>query len=179
MSATFLRRVLIGMATVAAFAPAAVVAQTPAALTKVTIGYGPANSWIPAFVAKDQGIFAKHGLDATLQLIAIGSNQPAALMADSIQISGLNPTIVIFADEGGADIQVVANESIQTKTETDGGVIARADSGIHTPQDLDRQEDRDPRHQQRRACRVHEMAAAQRYRSQEGRLRRDTDEPDE
>jgi NitT/TauT family transport system substrate-binding protein len=109
---------------------------TAFAQTKVTIGYGPANSWIPAFVAKDQGIFAKHGLDATLQLIAIGSNQPAALMADSIQISGLNPTIVIFADEGGADIQVVANESIQTKTETDGGVIARTDSNIHTPQDL-------------------------------------------
>ena len=131
MSINFRRRMLIAIVMVAAFAPAAAVAQT-----KVTIGYGPANAWIPAFVAKDQGIFAKHGLDATLQLIAIGSNEPAALMANSIQISGLNPTIVIFADEGGADIQVVANESIQTKTETDGGVIARTDSNIHTPQDL-------------------------------------------
>jgi NitT/TauT family transport system substrate-binding protein len=123
---------LIGLsaAVLLALAPGA------AAQTKVTIGYGPANGWIPAFVAKDQGIFAKHGLDATLQLIAIGSNQPAALMADAIQISGLNPTIVIFADEGGADIQVVANESIQTRTETDGGVLARTGSNLHTPQDL-------------------------------------------
>lgn len=114
------------------------VAAAPAAMaqTKVTIGYGPANAWIPAFVAKDQGIFAKHGLDATLQLIAIGSNEPVALMANSIQISGLNPTIVIFADEGGADIQVVANESVQTKSETDGGLLARTGSNLHLPQDL-------------------------------------------
>lgn len=59
---------------------AAAGSQRAAAQTKVTIGYGPANSWIPAFVAKEQGIFARHGLDATLQLIVIGSNQPAALI---------------------------------------------------------------------------------------------------
>jgi NitT/TauT family transport system substrate-binding protein len=117
-------------------AVAVLLAWPAGAQTKVTIGYGPANGWIPAFVAKDQGIFARHGLDATLQLIAIGSNQPAALMANSIQISGLNPTIVIFADEGGADIQVVANESVQTKTETDGGLLARTGSNLHTPRDL-------------------------------------------
>lgn len=122
---------MLGLAAALALSGPAASAQT-----KVTIGYGPANAWIPAFVAKDQGIFAKHGLDATLQLIATGSNEPAALMANAIQISGLNPTIVIFADEGGADIQVVANESVQTKTETDGGLLARMGSNLHAPQDL-------------------------------------------
>lgn len=129
MRTTVMRGALLGLAV-------AMVGSAASAQTKVTIGYGPANGWIPAFVAKDQGIFAKHGLDATLQLIAIGSNEPVALMANSIQIAGLNPTIVIFADEGGADIQVVANESVQTKTETDGGLLARTGSNLHTPQQL-------------------------------------------
>jgi len=57
-------------------------------------------------------------------------------MAGSLQISGLNPTTVIFADEGGADIQVVANESIQTKDETNGGLLARNGSNLHAPRDL-------------------------------------------
>jgi ABC-type nitrate/sulfonate/bicarbonate transport system substrate-binding protein len=38
---------------------AAAGSQPAAAQTKVAIGYGPANSWIPAFVAKEQGIFAR------------------------------------------------------------------------------------------------------------------------
>jgi len=35
---------------------AALGAGSAAAQTKVTTGYGPANAWIPAVVAKDQGI---------------------------------------------------------------------------------------------------------------------------
>lgn len=106
------------------------------AQTKLTIAYGPANGWMTAFVAKDQGFFERHDLDVTLQQIAVGSNQPAALIADQIQISELNPAIVIFADEGGADIQVVAGASGQTKTDTSGGLMARTGLDIKTPSDL-------------------------------------------
>ena len=90
---------------------------------------------MPAFVAKDQGIFAKHGLDVTLQFIAIGSNQPAALIAGTSQIAGLNPTIVLFADEGGADLQIVAGANGQAKTGSSGGAIARAGLEIKSPAD--------------------------------------------
>jgi NitT/TauT family transport system substrate-binding protein len=106
------------------------------AQTKIAVGYGPAGGWMPAFVAKDQGFFTNHGLDVTLNLIAVGSNQPAALIADAIQIAGLNPAIVIFADEGGADIQVVANASTQTKTKTSGGLMARTGLEIGSASDL-------------------------------------------
>jgi len=76
--------------------------------TKITVSYGPGYPWIPAFVAKDQGFFAAHGLDVTLQFIAVGSNQPAALIAATSQVAGLSPPIVLFADDGGADIAIVA-----------------------------------------------------------------------
>ncbi|HLI20482.1 MAG TPA: ABC transporter substrate-binding protein, partial [Stellaceae bacterium] len=107
-----------------------------AANTKVTIGYAMGNGWIPAFVAKDQDIFARHGIDAQLQLMTNGSSAPAALMANSLQIAGLNPTAVILADDGGADIQIIANATIQTKTTSDGWLFARTGLELHSPKDL-------------------------------------------
>ena len=107
-----------------------------AAETQVTIGYAMGNGWIPAFVAKDQGIFARHGIDAQLQLMTNASNAPAALMAGTLQIAGLNPTAAILADDGGADIQVIANATIQTKTTSDGWLFARTGLDLHQPQDL-------------------------------------------
>jgi NitT/TauT family transport system substrate-binding protein len=114
----------------------AMLATGPAvAQTKITVSYGPGYPWMPAFVAKDQGIFAKHGLDVTLQFIAIGSNQPAALIAGTSQLAGLNPTIVLFADEGGADLQIVAGANAQAKTGSSGGAIARTGLAIKAPAD--------------------------------------------
>jgi len=106
------------------------------AQTKITVSYGPGYPWIPAFVAKDQGIFAKHGLDVTLQFIAVGSNQPAALIAGTSQVAGLSPPIVLFADEGGADIAIVAGANGQSKQGTTGGVLARPEAKIALPADF-------------------------------------------
>jgi NitT/TauT family transport system substrate-binding protein len=112
-------------------------AAAPAqAQTKITVSYGPGYPWIPAFVAKDQGIFAKHGLDVTLQFIAVGSNQPAALIAGTSQVAGLSPPIVLFADVGGADIAIVAGANGQSKKGTTGGVLVRPESKIAAPADF-------------------------------------------
>ena len=106
------------------------------AQTKITVSYGPGYPWIPAFVAKDQGIFAQHGLDVALQFIAVGSNQPAALIAGTSQVAGLSPPIVLFADEGGADIAIVAGANGQSKNGTTGGVLARPEAKIAVPGDF-------------------------------------------
>ncbi len=106
------------------------------AQTKITVSYGPGYPWIPAFVAKDQGIFTEHGLDVTLQFIAVGSNQPAALIAGTSQVAGLSPPIVLFADEGGADIAIVAGANGQSKHDTTGGVLARPEAKIAAPADF-------------------------------------------
>jgi NitT/TauT family transport system substrate-binding protein len=113
-------RVIIGLCVAALLA-----ASSAAAQTKIAIGYGPSTVWMPAFVAKDQGFFAKHGIDASLTLIPVGSNQPSALIADSIQVSGMNPTILLLADEGGADIQVIAGADEYTRTDANGGLMVR------------------------------------------------------
>src|SRR5262249_19184375 len=106
------------------------------AQTKIPIGYGPSTVWVPAFVANDQGVFAKHGIDASLTLIPVGSNQPPALIADSIQVSGMNPTILLLADEGGADIQVIAGADEYTKDDTNGGLMVRNGETVRALADL-------------------------------------------
>jgi NitT/TauT family transport system substrate-binding protein len=127
-----MHRLVIGLAAFAmAFGAVGVQAET-----KITVSYGPGYPWIPAFVAKDQGIFAKHGLDVNLQFIAIGSNQPAALIAGTSQVAGVNPTIVIFADEGGSDIQIVAGANRQSKNASSGGALVRTGLEIKTPADF-------------------------------------------
>jgi NitT/TauT family transport system substrate-binding protein len=112
------------------------VAVPAAAQTKITVSYGPGYPWMPAFVAKDQGIFTKHGLDVTLQFIAVGSNQPAALISGASQVAGLNPTIVLFADEGGADLQIIAGANGQAKEGSSGGALARTGLEIKSPGDF-------------------------------------------
>jgi len=114
----------------------ALTTQPAFAQTKITVSYGPGYPWIPAFVAKDQGIFAKHGLDVTLQFIAVGSNQPAALIAGTSQVAGLSPSIVLFADAGGADLTIIAGANGQSKSGTTGGVLARPEAKIATPTDF-------------------------------------------
>jgi len=110
--------------------------STAHAQTKVTLGFGPASAWIPAFVAKDEGIFLKHGLDVTLQFIPVGTTQAPALMSGSIQISAITPTVMLFGDEAGMDIQAVAGAAIQTRDNPFGGVVAREGSGIKAAADF-------------------------------------------
>ena len=45
-------------------------------------------------VARDQGIFAKHGLNADVALIGINTDIPSAIASDSIEIGG--PTSLVF-----------------------------------------------------------------------------------
>jgi NitT/TauT family transport system substrate-binding protein len=77
-------------------------------LTPVTIAYAAISaSQAGAWVAKEEGIFAKHGLDATLTSIPGGSSPTAALISgkiDALQIS----VEAIEADLAGADIVYVA-----------------------------------------------------------------------
>jgi NitT/TauT family transport system substrate-binding protein len=122
-------RVILAIAVLAAsLAPAQ-------AQTKLTLGYGSASAWIASFVAADQGIFAKHGLDVTMRFVPSAATQPAAITAGSLDVG--NAPLLLLADEGGLDLQIVAGgTSEQGKDKEMGRVMARADSGIKTAQDF-------------------------------------------
>ena len=56
------------------------------AQTKLNVGYVPTSDFLPAFVAKDVGIFEKRKLDVTLTRVALAPNVPPAIIAGSLQI---------------------------------------------------------------------------------------------
>lgn len=115
---------------------AAVLPQVAAAQTKITLGYTQANAFMAAFVAKDQGFFAKRGLDVTLQLVPQGSTIASAMAGGSLQAGTLTPPAFLLAVEGGIDAQVVAAATYQAKSNPTLGVMAREGSNIRSAADI-------------------------------------------
>jgi NitT/TauT family transport system substrate-binding protein len=129
---TFSNRKLLPLAA----AISMVLGGAAAAQTKITIGYTGANAFVPAFVAKEKGFFAKHGLDAALQRIPVGPTIPPALVAGSLTVGTLTPPLFIAAVENGLELVVVAGATLQSKDNPTAAVVARTDSGIKAPADF-------------------------------------------
>jgi NitT/TauT family transport system substrate-binding protein len=105
-------------AAVAAASPVAspvAVATKPAAaapsgpVATISMGYSNISTDDTAsYVAVDEGIFIRHGLDVNAQLIAGGSTTTAALLAGQTQISQNGGSETLSAVANGADLVVVA-----------------------------------------------------------------------
>ena len=80
-------------------------------------------------VARDEGIFAKHGLDADVSLIAINTTIPPAIVSNSIQIGGPTATVFLQAVDGGLDLVAVAGASVMDPVSA-GAVAAVARNGV-------------------------------------------------
>ncbi|HEX4195229.1 MAG TPA: ABC transporter substrate-binding protein [Stellaceae bacterium] len=121
--------------TLAAFLAAA---SPAAAATKLTLLYTPGDSFTESYVAKDQGIFARHGLDVTLTVGQNGSVITAALVAGSAQIGAPTPTVFLQAHEQGVDLVILAsaNRNPVQPPVSETGIVARAGSNIHSAADL-------------------------------------------
>jgi NitT/TauT family transport system substrate-binding protein len=118
---------------------AACLAASPAtAATKIALLYTPGDSFTESYVAKDQGIFEKHGLDVTLTVGQNGSVITAALIAGSAQIGAPTPTVFLQAHEQGVDLVILAsaNRNPVQPPVSETGIVAREGSGIKTAADL-------------------------------------------
>ncbi len=99
------------------------------AATKVTIGYTPVTANLGAYVAVDEGFFAKHGIDAKMVQIPIGTDIPAALISNSIQVGAPTPTVVLQANDAGLDLVLLTATSVFPNPDP-GGLVARFGSNI-------------------------------------------------
>jgi NitT/TauT family transport system substrate-binding protein len=106
------------------------------AATKINLLYIPGGDFAPSFVAKDQGIFDRHGLDVDMSIAQNGSVIAAALAADSAQIGVPTPPVLLQANEQGLDMVILAGATVLPFPAGASGVIARADSGLTGPKDL-------------------------------------------
>lgn len=108
-----------------------------AAQEKMLLGYTAVADYVGAFVAADQGLFKKHGLDVELQLVALNSTLPAAVQSNSIQIEGPTPSVFLQAVDGGLDHVVISGNTELDPTSKAYGVIAREAAGIRTAKDFE------------------------------------------
>jgi ABC-type nitrate/sulfonate/bicarbonate transport system substrate-binding protein len=107
-----------------------------AALEKVTVSYGSiSGTQSPVWVAKEKGVFEKHGLDASLIYISGGPRSVMALLGGSVQFVVHSAMPSLEAYLGGADTvlvgtsmnhldhYLVVHPSITTPRELRGKVI--------------------------------------------------------
>ena len=104
--------------------------------TKISVSYPEGGAHLPLFYARDKGIFAKHGLDVTLQGLGGGPVAAAALQSGEIQIVDITGSEVVSADAAGADIIILAtltpvypyvfevSQAISSKDDLKGKTIA-------------------------------------------------------
>ena len=97
-------------------------AQEP---TKMVVSYSTTADFSPAFIAKDEGIFAKHGLDVTLINLATTSLGPPALQAGSVQIASISPPLLLLANDGGLDLVAVEAVAAMNANDSTSSIVTR------------------------------------------------------
>ncbi|KRB93546.1 ABC transporter substrate-binding protein [Noviherbaspirillum sp. Root189] len=115
---------------------AALISPTVFAQTKMVVGYTAVTAFAALYVAKEQKIFDKHGLDVTPQLVALSGVLPAALQSDSIQVGASATPVLIQAADSGMDLVAFANASVNARPATEVGLIVRTGANIRSAQDL-------------------------------------------
>jgi NitT/TauT family transport system substrate-binding protein len=126
------RRPMFAMMLVVAMLAAVPVAQ---AATKITLLFAPTTGLLGSYVAKDQGIFERHGLDVELTLLVNQGSVVAALVSGSVQIGTPSALAVLQAVDAGLDVVFLASSNV-TPSASRTAMFARNGSGIERPQDL-------------------------------------------
>jgi len=124
------RAILIASVVIAGAAPSW-------AQTRIAVGTPPIAEVEAAFVAKDEGMFERNGLN--VEFLPTGSNQTlvAALVAGSHQIVAVSPTVLLQAVDSGIDLVVVANCGVTApRTATNVGLAVRGGVEISKPEDI-------------------------------------------
>lgn len=117
-------RVLARLVTAALFT---LWAQAAAAQTKIVIGYTATADFASGFIALDQGLFKKRGLDVSFKLVPLNSQLPAAVQSDSITFGGTTVSVLLQAVDGGLDHVAIAGSGVTWKGQDSFGAVMRAD----------------------------------------------------
>lgn len=107
-------------------------AQTP---SKVVYGYSGVTDFASVFIAIDEGLFQRRGLEVEARFLPLSPAMVPALQADTLQIGGLASTSFLQAVESGVDHVVLGGGGVLSKAYTETGLVARAGAGIRSAAD--------------------------------------------
>jgi NitT/TauT family transport system substrate-binding protein len=124
-------KLLLLAAATLAFGVTTAQAQT----TPLRVAFVPVATWLPAWVAKDKGIFEKNGLDVTLSPIQNLSTLPPTL-GKQFDIGASTAPDLLKAAASGLDVVAVAGEAVETASNQNVFLIVKKDSDIKSIKDL-------------------------------------------
>ncbi len=115
---------------------APVMAQTPAVKpVAVRAAYIPVITWLPAWVAKEKGFFAKHNLDVTLSVAQNLSVLPGTL-GRQFEFAPSTAPDLLKAVSSGLDVVAVSASVFETEDNPSTQLMVSKDSGITSAKDL-------------------------------------------
>jgi NitT/TauT family transport system substrate-binding protein len=130
------RFLTVGTVAAALTALAIVAAPTRAqAPTPVRAAYIPVITWLPAWVAKEKGFFAKHGLDVTLSVAQNLSVLPGTVGRQFEFVPSTAPDL-LKAVASGLDVVAVTASVFETEDNISTQLMVAKDSGIASAKDL-------------------------------------------
>jgi len=95
----------------------------------VRAAYIPVVTWLPAWVAKEKGFFAAHGLDVTLSVAQNLSTLPGTVGKQFEFVPSTAPDL-LKSVASGLDVVAVASEVFETEDNPTTYVIVSKESGI-------------------------------------------------
>jgi NitT/TauT family transport system substrate-binding protein len=129
-----LKSVAVGLGIMLATVVAPVQAQAPKSIA-VRAAYIPVVTWLPAWVAKEKGLFAKHGLDVTLTVAQNLSLLPGTVGRQFEFVPSTAPDL-LKAVASGLDVVAVSGEVFETEDNASTHLMVAKDSGITSAKDL-------------------------------------------
>lgn len=115
--------------------------EAPAAaagLTTVRLASAPLGHLAPIYIARDNGIFAKHGLEVEVDTETSDLTSVPSVLARKVDFATGDLTTLIVARSKGLDVKAVVPASASTGKpgEDYGALVVAGDSGITSPKQL-------------------------------------------
>ena len=104
---------------------------------KIVFGFSASTAFGNAFIAANEGLFKKHGLDVEMKLVPNSATTPAALMAGSLQVATPTAPNTMQAIDQGLDLVVIAGGGYYIKGTEDIAIMVRPESPIKTAKDFE------------------------------------------
>jgi NitT/TauT family transport system substrate-binding protein len=108
------------------------------ALEPMTVGYYGSDATLATFIAKDEGFFEKHGIDATVkQMSGVSTQAPLALVAGSVEVTAASFPTAVLAAEQGLDVKILAGTTVSAPGFHISALVVRPELDIKTAKDVE------------------------------------------
>lgn len=114
-------------------------APTPSrALEPMTVGYYGSDATLATFIAKEEGFFEKHGIDATVkQMSGVSTAAPLALVAGSVQVISASFPTAVLAAEQGLDVKILGGTTVSAPGFHIAALVMRPELTMKTAKDVE------------------------------------------